>query len=221
MMIEIKFPAERKDIALAFAAALSQLGGVPVTSVTPKTEVFHDETVTIHTLPVVQPEAETVVEEPVGTATSERVDMKGVRFDADYCANAQEPFYSSGAQKGQWKARRGLAEGVYEKWYAGQLSASPAPSATEDEDTTPPVPTASAFSAASVPAATVGPQTGPDYMVWVSGKQAAGLLTQQAIDAAWHKLGLNVGSIFPPNPPEAIARSVGALYAELSAVAGA
>lgn len=51
-----------------------------------------------------------------------RVDLKGVEFNKDYCADAAEPFFKSGTNKGQWKKRVGVSKEKYDEWYAGQLA---------------------------------------------------------------------------------------------------
>ncbi len=150
-----------------------------------------------------------------------RLDLKGVPFDARYCANAQDPFYASGKEAGQWKAKRGLAAGVYEQWYATQLATTTQAPADEDTDPTPTVATGAAFGAA--PQQPAGPilRTAGEFMAWVSEKQTAGKLTQEAINAAYAQLGIRVQDLFPPTPDNVIANNIAALYGHLSPFAGA
>jgi hypothetical protein len=150
-----------------------------------------------------------------------RRDLKGVAFDERYCANAQDPFYSSGKEKGQWKAKRGLAAGVYERWYAEQLAITQltAP-ADEDTDPTPIVQTGAAFGA--VPSTLApAPQTAGEFMAWVAEKQTAGKLSQDAINNAYANLGVRVQDLFPPTPEHVVANNVRALHQHLAQAAGA
>lgn len=146
-----------------------------------------------------------------------RRDMKGVAFDEAYCANAAEPFYGSGKEKGQWKAKRGLAAGVYESWYMARLVNDVA-----DADTPPTVQTGAAFGAPVVSSlAAPAPRSAGEFMAWVAEKQTAGKLAQDVINTAYVSLGVRVQDLFPPTPENIVANNIGALYRELSAVAGA
>jgi hypothetical protein len=59
-------------------------------------------------------------------------------------------------------------------------------------------------------------------MGWVSAKQAAELLTQDDVNAAYATVGLQgVADLFPPNSAQVVADRVLQLHRELSAKAGA
>lgn len=155
-------------------------------------------------------------------ADSSRRDMKGVAFDPAYCANAAEPFYGSGKEKGQWKTKRGVAAEVYAAWYAAQLAGATQAASDEDSDNTAPVQTGAAFGAAPVSSVTApAPRNAGEFMAWVAEKQTAGKLTQDAINAAYVNLGIRVQDLFPPTPENIIANNIASLHRELSAVAGA
>jgi hypothetical protein len=240
-MIKIEFPADRADIALAFSVALQQLaGGTAAAHISlaerlqqqheldhkhvggaPGTTTGHAEVVQTVAGQVDTQTGELVEDELPATINDlGRRDLKGVAFDERYCANAQDPFYSSGKEKGQWKAKRGLAAGVYENWYAGQLATS-APAATdEDSDLTPIVQTGAAFGA--VPSTLApAPQTAGEFMAWVAEKQTAGKLSQDAINNAYANLGVRVQDLFPPTPEHVVANNVRALHQHLAQAAGA
>lgn len=149
-------------------------------------------------------------------------DQHGVAFDANYCAQAKEPFYASGSRSGQWKKRKGVGDDTYDAWYASQLAKAPA--ATDPDPAPEQVNTAGAFTPQAQqqqqqqPAA---PQNTGDFMAWVAEKQAAGHLTQDAIQAAYAQAGIAITDLFPPNTDEQVAQRIGALYSQLSQVAGA
>lgn len=239
-MIKIEFPADRADIAREIGAALVAIGGGTPVSVrrgVEAEEVPYPGGVTIHADGAVPPVATVVqtaaghvnvqtgevveLELPATPGDAARLDLKGVPFDARYCANAQDPFYASGKEAGQWKAKRGLAAGVYENWYATQLATTTQAPADEDTDPTPTVATGAAFGAA--PQQPAGPilRTAGEFMAWVSEKQTAGKLTQEAINAAYAQLGIRVQDLFPPTPDNVIANNIAALYGHLSPFAGA
>lgn len=248
-MIKIEFPADRADIALAMAQALHRIAtGVSLDEVT-RTERLGatnavqgvDAVLYVGTTPVgaAQPVATVVqtaaghvdtqtgevveLDQPANPGDAMRLDLKGVAFDPRYCANAQDPFYASGKESGQWKAKRGLAAGVYEQWYAQQLAASTtqAAPATEETDPTPPVATATAFGAAQQQqVAAPVMRTAGELMAWVSEKQVAGRLTQAVIDDAYRQLGIRVQDLFV-GTEAVIANNVAALYNYLAPTAGA
>ena len=135
-MIKLEFPADRADIALAMAQALQQIATgtagahVALAERLQQSELDHkhvaspDATVVQTAAGHVNTQTGEVIELelPTNPGDAQRLDLKGVAFDARYCANAQDPFYASGKEAGQWKAKRGLAAGVYEGWYAAQLA---------------------------------------------------------------------------------------------------
>lgn len=152
-------------------------------------------------------------------ADSLRVDMHGVRFDDRYCAEAEEPFYTTGKQKGQWKKRRGVEENEYSNWYESQRPAAPV--ATPMEPAPLPVTNvAAAFGAHVAPVARPLPANAGELMTWCAELQAAGRLTQPDITAAYADLGLALFDIFEPVAADLISERIGKLYAILSAKAG-
>lgn len=56
-------------------------------------------------------------------------DEKGVQFIPAICGQATDPFYSTGANKGQWKKRKGVDPAEYDRVYGEALAAlTPSPS---------------------------------------------------------------------------------------------
>lgn len=160
---------------------------------------------------------------------SAKLDAKGVPFDAAYCANAADPFYGSGQRAGQWKKRKGLADEAYDAWYDERLQdLAPAGTVTVqtgDEGGAPLGDTAAAFAAAgnTTAAAAAGakvPTNAGELMTWVSEKQAAGLLTQPNIQAAYQFAGLQLADLFVADAG-VVAKNVSSLYSILSQSAGA
>lgn len=169
---------------------------------------------------------------PTSVPTSEApVDQNGVPFNEDLCGKSAEPFYATGKTKGQWKKRRGVEQEEYDAWYARELEAvkNAAPSSSgsifEDDNTTPPVNTAGAFSAPGDEPAPPPPATAPiptecgPFMGLVSEKIAAGLITQEQVTAAYATCGLAVTDLFPPKTPEEVAANIQRLHATLFPVA--
>lgn len=240
-MIKIEFPADRADIALAVSVALQQIATgmagaqISLAGRLQQAELDHKHPGAVQpAATVVQTAAGHVntqtgevieLELPANPGDAQRLDMKGVPFDARYCANAGDPFYASGKKSGQWKCKRGVDEGVYDTWYAQQLQ-QPAhtmqanKAAGEDVDHTPVTNTGAAFGAT---VSTAGPvlRTAGELMAWVSEKQTAGKLTQEAINAAYAQLGIRVQDLFPPTPDHVVANNISALYNFLSPFAGA
>lgn len=222
-MIKIEFPADRYDIAAAFGRALLAIGACNVEAPSlsdsgyiaphyeagPPTELDQDYPVATE---LVQPE-------PYPTANHKGVDLHGVAFDPAFCADAAEPFYSTGARSGQWKKKRGVDDAAYDEWYASQR----APSAMGEPEDEEPVNTARAFGTTTpaVVEQTPTPRDAGQFMGWVAEKQAAGRLTSADVTVAYSSAGVNVGQLFPPNPPEQIAQHIALLYQILSAKAGA
>lgn len=174
-------------------------------------------------------------EEDGGTSTgaaaatgSAKLDTKGVPFDANFCANAADPFYGSGQRAGQWKKRKGVADEAYDAWYEERLQdLAPAGTVTVntgDEGGQPLANTAGAFGAAgNTAAATTGakaPTNAGEFMAWVSEKQAAQRLTQPNIAAAYQFAGLQIADLFGADAA-VVARNVSSLYSILSQTAGA
>lgn len=143
-----------------------------------------------------------------------RVDAKNVNFNADFCGEAQVPFYASGKNKNQWKKRKGVTEDEYNAWYANALTfVSTSVSTQEDE----PVNTAGAFGNQSpnIIPTEPPPKDCGEFMGWVSKQQAAEILNQHDITDAYAKLGLQVTDLFPPNDANTVAKHVHSLFVEL------
>lgn len=158
---------------------------------------------------------------------SAKLDTKGVPFDANFCANAADPFYGSGQRAGQWKKRKGVADEAYDAWYDERLQdLAPAGTVTVqtgDEGGAPLANTSAAFGAANASTAATGakaPTTAGEFMAWVSEKQAAQLLTQPNIAAAYQFAGLQIADLFGADAA-VVAKNVSSLYSILSQTAGA
>lgn len=158
---------------------------------------------------------------------SAKLDTKGVPFDANFCANAADPFYGSGQRAGQWKKRKGVADEAYDAWYDERLQdLAPSGTVTEqtgDEGGQPLTSTGAAFAASTATTTTTGakvPTNAGEFMAWVSEKQAAGLLTQPNIAAAYQFAGLQIADLFGADAA-VVARNVSSLYSVLSQTAGA
>lgn len=267
-MIEIKFPADRPDIALAMSAALADIAAgnytvlrkdhapseVPAEDPKPLTSESSSHTEVLPTADTAakcQTTSESVGAEPdpkptslfdepsAGTAEAadetgtdqpttqpeaspadaSKLDLNGVAFNAAYCGEAAEPFYTTGKMRGQWKKKRGVEQDDYDAWYtAEQQKGGPT---VEPEQ--PAVNAGSAFGASTPSvnsaAAFGGQQQAPapepeddtpadagSLMVWVSEKQAAGLITQEDVNAAWGAAGVaSPADLFGPNAAEAVA----------------
>ena len=154
----------------------------------------------------------------VGTAPPVRVDMKGVAFNADYCSEAKDPFYSSGPNQGQWKCRRGVPGATYDHWYSNELAALSlnAPAAEPA-----PLDVSQAFAGPATTAApavtnTAAPTDCGKLMVWVSEQQVAGNITPEQVHAAYTRHNLTLADMFPPNTPDVIAARVALIYGDLA-----
>lgn len=148
------------------------------------------------------------------TNANTRVDEHGVPFDATYCAEAAEPFYKSGPNKGKWKKGRGVDEAAYNQWHAANKPAlNDGTGATTDT-----ADTSGAFGGGETQQA--GPTKTPDLMAWVSEKQAGGHLTQEQVEQAYANVGITVMDLFAPDA-DLVAQRVSAVYTLLSAQAGA
>jgi hypothetical protein len=162
--------------------------------------------------------------------SAQRVDLHGVPFNPEFCGEAEEPFYTTGKQKGQWKKRRGVEENDYAAWYESQRPklAPTAPTASAFGTNTgvsaepAPLPVtnvAAAFGAPVAPVARPLPANAGELMTWCAELQAASRLTQPDITAAYADLGLALFDIFEPVAADLIAERIGKLYAILSAKA--
>lgn len=255
-MIKIEFPADRPDLARAFATALTLIANPElqkeVSEAARSTEALErasgptdaerhkafvdGETVTItgtttghdgtfKVEPAPKPLDDTTSlfggAAPVDPDTA--VDLNGVAFNAEFCSTAKDPFYKSGNKRaGQWKKRQGVEEAAYDTWYAASLDAAPTTASTPAIDT--PINTADAFgNATTTPQESAAPVPSDcgSFMGWVSAKQAAQLLTQEEIGAAYKQAGVEVMDLFPPNDISTVAGRVASLYNILVAKAGA
>lgn len=226
-MLKIEFPAENKALAAAIGKALTQYAGGAAELV-----MRVDASDVMAQLDRVAPDSGVVVagsdaltgaeDEPTNEAPADgRKDQKGVVFNPTFCANAKEPFYSSGATLGQWKKARGCDQAAYDAWYANEHAKAQA--AWHEKADSLGIQTgaaAAAFAPATEPAAATTPKapaTGGELMTWVSERQVAQKLTQADIDAAWAATGFGVADIFGANAAAVIA----SVYGILSAKAGA
>lgn len=236
-MIKIEFPAENKLLAGAIGRALSEYASGEVQKVercTVEEAVSMATDVPAHML--TNEEGSDAVgntsrhdaggRSSVSTTAHEdqhkpdpnaRVDTNGVPFSDEFCGEAKVPFYASGPHKGQWKKRKGVSEEDYNSWYANALTAAGNNPAATKEDT--PLDTAGAFgnnqNAATDQVKAAAPKDCGEFMGWVSGQQAAGLLNQIDITDAYATLNLQVTDLFPPNDAATISRNVANLYAVL------
>lgn len=160
---------------------------------------------------------------------SAKLDTRGVPYHADYCANAADPFYGSGKRQGQWKKRKGVSDEAYDAWYEERLL-DLAPKGTvketgEDDHAGGVANAAAAFGAGGAAAkqttgAAAAPKTAGEFMAWVSEQQAAGVLTQANIQAAYAMAGLAIADLFGSDVG-LVARNVSTLYQILASQVGA
>lgn len=232
-MLKIEFPAENKALAAAIGRALSEYAGcaqAPATGFATLALVegkLPDETDPRGPAPTFDElqnagTATGADDDATGGAPADgRKDQKGVVYNPTFCANAKEPFYSSGAMLGQWKKARGCDQGAYDAWYANELGKVQAnwqeKSADLGVNTSAAAAAFSGQAAANTQIAPVAPTTGGELMKWVSERQAANVLTQADIDAAWAATGFGVADLFGANAPAAI----GSVHGVLSAKVGA
>ncbi len=221
MTIKIEFPADDTRAALFFGEALLHYSGA-----LPSDKQLADAAASAAT----ETETETVDDTPplIETDLSDNeqagddtpdtdaaaVDLHGVAFDAEYCAQANDPYYSTGKRSGQWKKRRGVTDDVYDTWYATQRDAA-APAADTDED----VNTAAAFGAPTTADTEVAdepnaPADAGELMVWVSEMQNANRLTQDQVNNAYASTGIAVPTLFSGDNA---AQNVATLYQILAA----
>ena len=210
-MIKIEFPSHRSDIALAIGQALITIAqGERQEMKAPKVsaESTAEERAELYKHTPDPAPGETVIradatgqhfehtgktDEPMEAVEEldepERTDENGVEFDAKYCANAADPFYATGKQKGQWKKRKGVDEADYNAWYASQLQDAPEQLA-KDEPEPQPEKAAAAFKKAPA-VATDAPKNFPELMTWFAGQQAAGNYEAQHLEKAFRDLGIS------------------------------
>ena len=151
-------------------------------------------------------------------ATDAKLDLHGVPFDADYCANAADPYYKTGKTAGQWKKKKGVDQDEYDDWYAVAKPAASASTSTAAEDT--PIDTTAAFSGQKqqAPANAGAPADAGAFMVWVSEMTTAGHFTQADVTAAYGVVGIGAADIFQgENAVQNIASLHGVLSAKVPA----
>lgn len=193
-MIEIKFPADNKALALAIGQALTTYaGGIVATTTAPEALTTRPAGKTPELgAPYEEPETPkdespsdlaATQEQPAASAPAE-VDEKGVPFNANFCGKAAKPFYSSGKRQGQWKKRQGVDEGAYDDWYASELAKAAPPEKAE----APEVDAAAAFGKKTE--APAGPKDFGEFMAWFSEQQAAGNYEAEHMEKACQELGL-------------------------------
>lgn len=238
-MIKIEFPAEDKVAAAAFSTALATIAGtVPAvqehtdqqdapgastTAVDDSEQEHEEEPGKSAELAATETTQTTGTAEAAASAGNDAPrDTKGVPFDSNFCGQAKDPYYGSGKRAGQWKKRKGVDDGAYDSWYAGQLAKIDEFSDEEEQ----PVNTAGAFAPATgaasppPPAASNAPQDTGSFMGWVSEKQASGALTQEQVNAAWTEAGVEIGDLFN-KAPEEVAANIKKVYDVLVAKVGA
>jgi hypothetical protein len=218
-MFKLEFDASNKPLAAAIGAALVSYGATTTTtttehaSATPSaagTVCLTSWTMDCSPAPFPEPAEAVAVVDTAPTPTPDgRVDQNGVLFEPAFCANAEQPFYATGKQAGQWKKRKGVDDEAYNSWYDGARPAAPAGPTT-------PVTTAAAFGNTLEEVAAMPTNCG-EFMAWVSERQAAGLITQADVNAAYTTCGIAMTDLFPPTAPARVADHVESLYRVLSA----
>lgn len=210
-MIEIKFPADRNDIALAIGRALVEIAGGDAT-VTIETQTVGDVSRSVETRGAADyvqhfdndeaaARRETHEEDEQHEAAADvELDEKGVPFNAEFCGKAAKPFYGSGKKKGQWKKRQGVDEDAYDEWYAGELLGAGVVEDEEPADDTP-IETASAFggqTAAEEQPSGDAPKDAGELMAWVAEMQAGGHLEATSVQTAYANAGVSPADLFNP-----------------------
>lgn len=235
-MLKIEFPAENKALAAEIGKALTEYAGgartIPDSHTTmPLCEgKLPDELAAPPGHGAITSAAD---DEPQSDAPADgRKDQKGVVFNAQFCGNAKEPFYTSGARLGQWKKARGVDETAYDNWYAGEEAKAKAawqqkaaelglqPCAPTEEPAPNPQTAAAAFGNPQQQQQAVAQPVGPAFsnppraadsgalMAWIAEQQNAGKLTQDDVIAAWQQTGLQIQVLFDPIHGPAHARTV-------------
>lgn len=177
-----------------------------------------------------------------GTNSTEKLDEKGVGFNAQFCGNAAKPFYGSGKDKGQWKKRQGVEKPEYDAWYEASLAGESTATVGQEQQ----VDTAAAFNQGqgdnvqqiNTASAFNGQQNGQvvndgqnhqeqkqggltfadagAFMQWLSEQQAAELITAGDIDSAYAATQSSMGDLFDPSKA---ADAIAAVYNFLSNIA--
>lgn len=219
-MIKIEFPADDKAAAAAFSQALATYAESKCrcTGKAPELGMGYEQKVEepVHAGEQVDDDGEEQTTTGAGAqpAADVKVDDKGVAFNPAFCGKAAQPFYTSGKRSGQWKKLKGVSEEDYDAWYAANL-ANVAPAASPEPA---PINTAGAFGGQQQQPAPVQSDAPTDigsFMGWVSEKQAAGALTQDAINAAWIEAGVEMVDLFNKTDAE-VQESLKKIYGVLS-----
>lgn len=217
MTIRIEFPADRTDLAEAFGDVLLKIAGR-----TPRQESAPpalkpdtaDTTAASADVPALNPPAD-----------APPVDNKGVPKDLTYCANAKDPFYTSGRREGQWKRRQGVAEADYDKWYAGQLAkvsqvdgGNASPSLFDGEEEQYSADDLAAAFGASGSTATVLPRDVNEFMAWVSTQTTEGTITKEQVNNAFNELQIPYTALSSQSNPQDVAHNIKRLVEYLTSV---
>lgn len=141
------------------------------------------------------------------------VDERGVTFDHRFCGESKQPFYASGPRTGQWKKRRGVEEADYDAWHKSECFRC----GRKSDEKEPLVDTAQAFNTAALNTNVEDepPSTPGELIVWISEKQAAGILEQSDIDAVYAACGTTVNTLFEEQPAEQLTARILTLYNRL------
>lgn len=143
--------------------------------------------------------------------SSAKVDSKGVAFNAEFCAKAQDPYYATGKRKGQWKKRKGVSDDAYDDWYCDELSDCNAGGNNTEANSNV---AANTFGGQQQQAPDANaPQDAGQLMKWVSEQQAAGNITQQQVTDAYSELKLPFDAVM--NPAYPVAENCAAIYYHL------
>lgn len=243
-MIKIEFPAANKALAAALGRALSEYGesatrlDVPTRATVDAAleGVLHkaNEEAPEHDdglpeayerdAPLTEAGLDALAEQGAHTPppSDVRVDLQGVPFDRDYCADAADPFYKSGANKGQWKKRQGVDVERYNVWYESMrpLAAEQTPPTTDPMIQDGPQ-AGAAFSSqqgtpptTDAPGASADPTDGGGFMKWIAERQTAGTLVTAQVQAAYASNGVDVADLFGPNGAAVVAGLVATLKAQ-------
>ena len=240
-MLKIEFDPSDKKLALAIGQALMNYSGLTPFQETERTVTTEDYTRAAgsHTAtPEEQPDSDirdtSEVEldtEGDGTESTAEipVDKHRVPHNAKLCVGlkADKPFYSSGANEGQWKKGRGVDQAEYDAWYAEALVKARLPETDEAvNETLHPVgtDTAAAFSPETEQSE---PSEKPkqhfadagQFMQWLAENQAAGKVTPAQVEQAYSETGVQMQNLFNPSvAAESIARVYGWLTDNVEAL---
>jgi len=245
-MIKIEFPADRPDIARAFARGLDAIGAADQYAVdvwetgsedsVPSEAPLDDSATgaTEHVQAQLDPKPASIFEpsEPAGTAeaagtvgtaqqtTQPEGTPAGVRKDVH--GVAFEAKYCAAAKDpyyatGQRSGQWKRRKGISQDEYDAWYAYELNKAKVGGVPDGQPVDAGAAFGAPTTPATPPAPTTTGDFMGWVSEKQAAGLLTQTDVGKAYHDCDLDVTALFPPTTDVEITSNIAKLYGALNA----